>query len=363
MLDFATCTECGRCQSQCPAWNTGKPLSPKLLIMGLRDNLFSSADRQLLGASRTRATRSCRSVIDPDVLWSCTTCGACVEECPVDIEHIDAIVDMRRYEVLMESRFPTEAGLLAAQPREPGRPVGARRVQADRLARRARLRGAGRHRHDPRGRRVPLLGGLRGLARRARPQAGGLHGEDAAPRRRHLRDPRAEGVVHGRPRAPDGQRVPLPGARQGEHRDAARRRARARSSSPARTASTRSATSTPRSAASSRWSTTPSCSTRSCATGASRPARRTRGPSPTTTPATSGATTASSTSRAGCSTRSPACSTVEMGSLPREGLLLRRGRGEDVDGGDDRHAGQPQPDRPRRLRPARTSSRRRARTA
>jgi Fe-S oxidoreductase len=123
MLDFATCTECGRCQSVCPAWNTDKPLSPKLLIMGLRDNLFTSADRLLSGEPH-EGDSLVPSVIDPDVLWSCTTCGACVEECPVDIEHIDAIVDMRRYEVLMESRFPTEAGLLLRNLENQGDPWG-----------------------------------------------------------------------------------------------------------------------------------------------------------------------------------------------------------------------------------------------
>src|ERR1017187_5834678 len=112
MLDFATCTECGRCQSVCPAWSTGKPLSPKLVIMGLRENMFASADRLLSGASNSDVATLVPTTIDPDVLWSCTTCGACVEECPVDIEHVDAIIDMRRYEVLMESRFPSEAGLL-----------------------------------------------------------------------------------------------------------------------------------------------------------------------------------------------------------------------------------------------------------
>ena len=126
LLDMATCTECGRCQSQCPAWNTGKPLSPKLVIMGLRDNLFSSATRVL---ERDRSAFQevetlVPSVIDPDVLWSCTTCGACVEQCPVDIEHVDTIVDMRRYEVLMESRFPTEAGLMLRNVENQGDPWG-----------------------------------------------------------------------------------------------------------------------------------------------------------------------------------------------------------------------------------------------
>jgi Fe-S oxidoreductase len=122
MLDFATCTECGRCQSACPAWNTEKPLSPKLLIMSLRDNMFASATPLMTGEGDFTALVP--NVIDPDVLWSCTTCGACVEECPVDIEHIDAIVDMRRYQVLMESEFPSEAGLMLRNVENQGDPWG-----------------------------------------------------------------------------------------------------------------------------------------------------------------------------------------------------------------------------------------------
>ncbi len=139
LLDLATCTECGRCQDQCPAWNTGKPLSPKLVIMDLRDQLFASAPGLLArenGAGETRPSgedgaaavpwgRSLvPSVIEPDVLWACTTCGACVEQCPVDIEHVDTIVDMRRYEVLMESRFPTEAGSMLRNIENQGDPWG-----------------------------------------------------------------------------------------------------------------------------------------------------------------------------------------------------------------------------------------------
>ncbi len=142
LLDTLTCTECGRCQSVCPAWNTGKPLSPKLLIMGLRDNLFESSPR-LVGSPAAIGARDARrrrgsgaaaqkaeaptlvpGTIDPDVLWSCLTCGACVEECPVDIEHVDTIVEMRRYEVLMESRFPTEAGLMLRNIENQGDPWG-----------------------------------------------------------------------------------------------------------------------------------------------------------------------------------------------------------------------------------------------
>lgn len=127
LLDLYACTECGRCQEQCPAWTTGKPLSPKLLVMGLRDHLFASAPRLLGAAGTTRpeaAAGLVPDVVAPDVLWSCTTCGACVEACPVDIEHVDAIVDMRRHEVLMESRFPTEAGSMLRNVENTGDPWG-----------------------------------------------------------------------------------------------------------------------------------------------------------------------------------------------------------------------------------------------
>ena len=140
MLDFGTCTECGRCQSQCPAWNTGKPLSPKLLIMSLRDHaaakapyLLASSDEQRAALPRDVLAEAERplvgpadagGVIDPDVLWSCVTCGACVEQCPVDIEHVDHIVDMRRYQVLIESQFPKEAHTLLRNLERSGDPWG-----------------------------------------------------------------------------------------------------------------------------------------------------------------------------------------------------------------------------------------------
>jgi Fe-S oxidoreductase len=151
LLDFSTCTECGRCQSQCPAWNTGKPLSPKLLVLSLRDHAYAKAPYLLGGGGKdltgeekaTEAqlahmdvlalaegnrpligTEDEQGVIDPDVLWSCTTCGACVEQCPVDIEHVDHIVDMRRYQVLIESSFPSEAGVMLRNLENKGNPWG-----------------------------------------------------------------------------------------------------------------------------------------------------------------------------------------------------------------------------------------------
>lgn len=161
-LDFTTCTECGRCQSQCPAWNTGKPLSPKLLITSLRDQGYAAApyliaggskdvagdevglvdadgnadekklasipqsaldaaERPLVGPSEGSAGGG---VIDTETLWSCTTCGACVEQCPVDIEHVDHIVNMRRYQVLIESDFPTELAGMFKNLETKGNPWG-----------------------------------------------------------------------------------------------------------------------------------------------------------------------------------------------------------------------------------------------
>jgi Fe-S oxidoreductase len=125
MLDFETCTECGRCQSQCPAWNTGKPLSPKMVIMDLRDHLLDRAP-YVMGQQEGEPVQLVAEggVIEPDVLWSCTTCGACVEQCPVDIEHVDHIVDMRRYQVMIESEFPTELGALFRGLENKGNPWG-----------------------------------------------------------------------------------------------------------------------------------------------------------------------------------------------------------------------------------------------
>ena len=140
LLDMATCTECGRCQSQCPAWATGKPLSPKQVILDLRDHAFAKAPYLLASSDEARAKlpadvlaeagrplvgdAAAGGVIDPDVIWSCTNCGACVEECPVDIEHIDHIDGMRRHQVLIESAFPAEASTLLKNLENKGNPWG-----------------------------------------------------------------------------------------------------------------------------------------------------------------------------------------------------------------------------------------------
>jgi Fe-S oxidoreductase len=140
VLDFTTCTECGRCQSQCPAWATEKPLSPKLMIMALRDHAYAkangdedAANRALVGKTETDGHVSDAAdwfynpdggdfVIDEDALWSCTNCGACVQQCPVDIEHVDHFADMRRYQVLVESNFPAELNQLFKGLENKGNP-------------------------------------------------------------------------------------------------------------------------------------------------------------------------------------------------------------------------------------------------
>ena len=176
-LDFATCTECGRCQSQCPAWATGKPLSPKLMIMNLREASFSKApyvmaaqkandgtnpplgevdeavlekmpqsvkdavERPLVGPRDDVAHKDTDGydaaghrdqsgpVIDEDALWSCTTCGACVYQCPVDIEHIDHFLDMRRYQVMIDTSFPAELNGMFKNVETKGNPWGMNATQ------------------------------------------------------------------------------------------------------------------------------------------------------------------------------------------------------------------------------------------
>jgi Fe-S oxidoreductase len=100
LLDLVACTECGRCQDACPAWTTGKPLTPKGLILDLRDHLVAE------GGGRSNGKAMVGEVVADEVLWACTTCGACHHACPVFIEPIPKIVDMRRFLVMEEARFP-----------------------------------------------------------------------------------------------------------------------------------------------------------------------------------------------------------------------------------------------------------------
>src|SRR6266446_10142522 len=127
LLDGYACTECGRCNTVCPATNTGKPLFPKEIILGVKEALFVSSDEILgentlwsrLGVAGVKADETVKEkeshhepmvggIISNDALWACTTCRACMEICPVSIEHVPKIVDMRRHLVMEESDFPTE---------------------------------------------------------------------------------------------------------------------------------------------------------------------------------------------------------------------------------------------------------------
>jgi len=108
-LDTFSCTECGRCQDVCPAWTTGKELSPKLLIMALRDQVFEEGPPLVRGVEGFEPDPLVPNAVTDNVVWDCVTCGACVRECPVSIEHVDHIIDLRRHLVMMESRFPSEA--------------------------------------------------------------------------------------------------------------------------------------------------------------------------------------------------------------------------------------------------------------
>lgn len=133
MVDTMSCTECGRCQDVCPAYATGKELSPKLLIMGLRDQLFAEGPKVLAarnGGEPFEPSALVPNAVSDDVVWDCVTCGACVHECPVSIEHVDHIVDLRRHLVMVESRFPAEAGTMLRDVERSSNPWG--KPQAER---------------------------------------------------------------------------------------------------------------------------------------------------------------------------------------------------------------------------------------
>ena len=120
-LDLATCTECGRCQDACPSWAVGGLLSPKLMITSMRDAVFSNSDGRAFVGDHS-------AVINRDALWDCTTCGACVVECPVAIEHVDQFIDLRRHQVVMESQFPNEFAGLYKNLEVMGNPWGSPRA-------------------------------------------------------------------------------------------------------------------------------------------------------------------------------------------------------------------------------------------
>ncbi|MBA4393145.1 MAG: electron transfer flavoprotein [Desulfobacca sp.] len=114
ILDFFTCTECGRCSDNCPAKAVGRPLSPKMITFKLRDHAYSEEREKI---------KMVGDLISPDEIWSCTTCGACEEECPVFIEYIDKIIDMRRH-LIETSQNPKTFNQVLMQIEKTGNPFG-----------------------------------------------------------------------------------------------------------------------------------------------------------------------------------------------------------------------------------------------
>jgi ferredoxin len=129
MVDAMSCTECGRCQDACPAFATGKALSPKLLVMGIRDQLFADGTEVLSNGDLSPLVPT---AVTDEVVWDCVTCGACVEVCPVSIEHVDHIVDLRRNLVMVDARFPNEAATMLRDVERASNPWG--KPQAERAA-------------------------------------------------------------------------------------------------------------------------------------------------------------------------------------------------------------------------------------
>jgi Fe-S oxidoreductase len=129
MVDSFSCTECGRCQDVCPAYATGKQLSPKLLIMGIRDQVFAEGANLLEGGELSPIAGN---GVPEEMIWDCVTCGACVHECPVSIEHVDHIVDLRRDLVMMQASFPQEAETMLRDVERVGNPWG--KPQGDRAS-------------------------------------------------------------------------------------------------------------------------------------------------------------------------------------------------------------------------------------
>jgi Fe-S oxidoreductase/nitrate reductase gamma subunit len=136
LFDTEACTRCGRCQDNCPAYLTGKPLSPKELVQSIKGHLEENAPKLLAAkapaageaAAAADASEEARQligeVIDEEVIWSCTTCGSCMEQCPVFVEHVPKIMEMRRHLVLDQGEMSAEAQLALTNMERHGNPWG-----------------------------------------------------------------------------------------------------------------------------------------------------------------------------------------------------------------------------------------------
>ncbi|MDF2630832.1 MAG: putative iron-sulfur cluster-binding protein [Symbiobacteriaceae bacterium] len=131
IADLDACTECGRCQENCPAYLTGKPLNPKALVLDLQRHLHEKGPLLALAAmgGNRPAEQAIESelvgpVIEADALWACTSCRACMEVCPVYIEHVPKIMEMRRHQVMLQGEFPNELNQVFKNLERQGNPWG-----------------------------------------------------------------------------------------------------------------------------------------------------------------------------------------------------------------------------------------------
>lgn len=123
-LDLYACIECGRCLEYCPTYLSGKPLRPKHLIVDLKDHLIAHGPALLRAKNGAETPVLPGGVVATDAIWACTTCAACMEHCPMEIEHVDKLTDMRRHLVLMEASFPETAETAFRQMETAGNPWG-----------------------------------------------------------------------------------------------------------------------------------------------------------------------------------------------------------------------------------------------
>ncbi len=123
LMNAYTCTECGRCTSVCPANQTGKELSPRAIMMKTRDRVEEVGNNiDQNGEFKEDGKQLLYDYISPEELWACTSCNACVEECPIDIDPLSIIMDMRRYLVMEESAAPQELNIMMTNVENNGAP-------------------------------------------------------------------------------------------------------------------------------------------------------------------------------------------------------------------------------------------------
>jgi len=120
LLNAYSCTECGRCTDNCPANHTGKLLSPRKVMMDTRDRITEIADNKRKGTEDTKSLLG--DYITTEELWACTSCNACTDSCPIELDPLSIIMDMRRYLVMEQSAAPTELNMMFTNVENNGAP-------------------------------------------------------------------------------------------------------------------------------------------------------------------------------------------------------------------------------------------------